>query len=274
MELIDILEPQCCSVTQTARKKEAALKALAGLAMKSERIGDLTQDAIVRQLADREAEGSTAYGGGIAIPHARIEGLKDFIVVVAVIPRGVDFDALDGKRVRLFTMILGPAERTHDYLKLLAMISRLLMNARLRRELLRAATSDALYETLVRWSRPGQTKTDQESHVLLTVVLYEEQLLHQLLGTLIEMGIEGATLLESQGMNEYISQVPIYAEMIQFMHTRKSRSKTILTIVPEARVDAIMDAIEDVTGNLDQVEGAVMFAQNLRNVRGTMRMLE
>ena len=109
---------------------------------------------------------------------------------------------------------------------------------------------------------------------LLTVVLYEQSFLYPLLEFFVESGIEGATILDSHGMNEYISQVPLYAEMIQFMSSRKSRSKTILALVPESRVDSLLTGIEEITGNLDQVEGAVVYVQDLRRVRGTMKMLE
>jgi nitrogen PTS system EIIA component len=181
---------------------------------------------------------------------------------------------MDGKRVRLFVVILGPADQPQPYLKLLASISRLLVNARLRRELLHASSAAAAHETCVRWSRITAPAVASKASVLLTVVLYEDQLLHPLLEHFVEMGVEGATILDSQGMNEYISQVPLYAEMIQFMSVRKSRSKTILAIIPDTRLDALIKGIEEITGNLDQVEGAVVYAQELCCVRGTMRMLE
>lgn len=274
MELIDVLESQCFGISLQARTQPEVLQHLGELAARSNRVGDLTADQISRALAKREAEGSTAYGGGVAIPHARMEGLNDFIVVVAVVPRGVDFDALDGKRVRTFFMIIGPASRPQDYLKLLAAVSRLLVNTRLRKELLRAASPDAAHETVARWCRTGRAVPTQGTPALLTVILYEEELLHPILNYFVEAGIEGATIWDSHGMNEYISQVPLYAEMIQFMSSRKSRSQTIQTILGEEMVDEVIRGIEEITGNLDQVEGAVIYVQELRRVRGTMRMLE
>jgi nitrogen PTS system EIIA component len=274
MELFDALEAACCSVALKPRTKQQAIADLADLVACSSRCGDLTPEEIARRLTAREQQGSTAYGGGLAIPHARIEGLSEFIVAVGVCPRGVEFEAMDGKRVRLFVVILGPADQPQPYLKLLASISRLLVNARLRRELLHASSAAAAHETCVRWSRITAPAVASKASVLLTVVLYEDQLLHPLLEHFVEMGVEGATILDSQGMNEYISQVPLYAEMIQFMSVRKSRSKTILAIIPDTRLDALIKGIEEITGNLDQVEGAVVYAQELCCVRGTMRMLE
>ncbi len=278
MELFEVIDPLCCSVALKSRDKAGLLRELARLALQSPRLEGISEDELVAHLAAREAGGSTAYGDGVAIPHARIEGLSDFVVVIGVAPRGVSFDALDGKKVRIFTTILGPAERPQEYLKLLASISSLLVNTRLRRELLRARSPESIRETCVRWSRAGMPSgaggAAPQGESLLTVVLYEQSFLYPLLEFFVESGIEGATILDSHGMNEYISQVPLYAEMIQFMSSRKSRSKTILALVPESRVDSLLTGIEEITGNLDQVEGAVVYVQDLRRVRGTMKMLE
>ena len=274
MELIDVLEPQCFAVSLQARTQAEVLKQLGELAIRSNRISEVTASQVTEALAKRESEGSTAYGGSIAIPHARMETINDFVIAVAVVPRGVDFSAVDKKRVRIFFMIIGPADRPQDYLKLLAAVSRLLVNTRLRKELLHATSGDTAYDTFARWCRTGKSIVDREKPILLTVVLYEEDLLHPLLNHFVALGIEGATISDSQGMNQYISQVPLYAEMIQFMSARKTRSKMIQTIVPEKNVDDLIQGIEEITGNLDHVEGAVVYAQELRRVRGTMRMLE
>ena len=274
MELIDVLEPQCFAVSLQARTQPEVLEQLGDLAVRSRRISGVTAAQVTEALAKREAEGSTAYGGSIAIPHARMEEIDDFVIAVAVAPRGVDFAAVDGKRVRIFFLIIGPADRPQDYLKLLAAVSRLLVNTRLRKELLHAATDETAYETFARWCRTGKTIVNREAPMLLTVVLYEEDLLYPLLNHFVEMGIEGATICDSHGMNQYISQVPLYAEMIQFMSSRKTHSKTIQAIIPEEIVDEVIRGIEEITGDLDQVEGAVVYVQELRRVRGTMRMLE
>ncbi len=275
MDILDVLQPKCCSATLSGRTKDAVLAELAQLALRNDQgVGALTATDITKHLQAREAQGSTAYGGGIAIPHARIPGLNTFIVVIGISSRGVDFDAMDNKRVRIFAMIIGPADQPQAYLKLLAALSRLLMNVRLRKELLRATTAVTVHETLVRWHRFGTPSAGSGKQVLMTIILYEENVLHQLLGFLVERGVEGATILESHGMNEYISQVPLYAEMIQFMSVRKSQSKTILILVPEEAVDDLIEGVEEITGNLDQVEGAVIFVQDVRRVRGTMRMME
>lgn len=274
MELIDVLEPQCFAVSLQTRTQQEVLRELGELAAQSSRISGVTAAQVTDALAKREAEGSTGYGGSIAIPHARMDNINDFVIAVAVAPRGVDFAAVDGKRVRVFFLIIGPADRPQDYLKLLAAVSRLLVNTRLRKELLHAATSEIAYETFARWCRTGKTIVNRDVQMLLTVVLYEEDLLYPLLNHFVEMGIEGATIYDSHGMNEYISQVPLYAELIQFMSSRKSQSKTLQAIVPEDVVDDVMRGIEEITGNLDQVEGAVVYVQELRRVRGTMKMLE
>jgi len=49
-------------------------------------------------LKDREEVGSTGFGNEIAIPHCVIDNISDFVVGVLVIPDGVDYNSIDGKR--------------------------------------------------------------------------------------------------------------------------------------------------------------------------------
>jgi PTS system nitrogen regulatory IIA component len=85
---------------------------------------DLT--SITAALVDREKLGSTAIGQGIAIPHARIEGIAQPIMAVGVSADGIDFDSLDGAPVKLVFLILSPKHEAGTHLKLLASISKLL----------------------------------------------------------------------------------------------------------------------------------------------------
>ena len=81
---------------------------------------------VLDALLARERLGTTGLGEGVAIPHARIEGLKELIGFFARLARPVDFDALDGEPVDLVFLLLAPDVVGVDHLKALARIARVM----------------------------------------------------------------------------------------------------------------------------------------------------
>ena len=274
MDIYSILDKQSCSVELRARTKDDVLRELAYLAVQSERAAGSTAETIYRVLADRESQGSTGFGNEIAIPHARVEGMDEFLLFVAVSPRGVDFDALDKKRVKLFFVILGPPSGVTEHLKILAFVSRSLGHTNVKGELLRSVTVTALYEAFLRNAdvAPGEV-TEQRKMQLLLLNLYEEEFLYAVLEIFIEEGVEGATILDGAGMAQYISNVPLFANFIGFMRENKYKSKTILALIPEEHVHDLIQRIEEATGDLDKKQGAMVMVLDVPYFKGSMQML-
>jgi PTS system nitrogen regulatory IIA component len=106
------------------------------------------RDEVLRVLLERELLGSTGIGGGIAIPHAKLLHVGNPVVVFGRSKKGITYDALDGKPVNLFFLLIADANSFDLYLKLLARISRLLKDRALRGCLLEASDADALYHII------------------------------------------------------------------------------------------------------------------------------
>jgi mannitol/fructose-specific phosphotransferase system IIA component (Ntr-type) len=274
MDIYSILDKQSCSVELAARDRDGVLRELAELAVQSERAAGVTADTIYRLLAEREEQGSTGFGNEIAIPHARVEGMHDFLLFIALSPRGVDFGAMDRKRVRVFFVILGPPEEVNEHLKILAFVSRSIGHTNVKDELLQSSTVTALYEAFLRNIDvgPGERR-EQRTMQLVLLNLYEDELLYSVLEIFIEEGIEGATIIESAGMGQYISNVPLFADFIGFMRENKHQSKTLMALVPQEHVQDIINRIEDVTGDLDKKQGAMIMVLDVPYFKGTMRMM-
>lgn len=77
-------------------------------------------------IAEREKLGSTAIGNGVAVPHAKIDGMKQTILALGRSQDGVNFNALDGEKTHLFFMLISPKEDIGAHLKILAKISHLI----------------------------------------------------------------------------------------------------------------------------------------------------
>ena len=103
-----------------------------------------SEDELVRVLLDRESLGSTGIGGGVAIPHGKLNCLTEMIVAFGRSTGGVDFQSLDGKPVYLFFLLLTPQGKPGDHLKALARISRILKNQDLRDNLRQATQRQEL----------------------------------------------------------------------------------------------------------------------------------
>jgi len=88
----------------------------------------LDSTEVVERLTERERLGSTGFGGGIAIPHAKLDGLDRVRGVVLLLAQPIPFDAIDEAPVDIVFMLLSPTDSGAEHLKTLARVSRLLRN--------------------------------------------------------------------------------------------------------------------------------------------------
>lgn len=89
---------------------------------------DLTLNDTVDALQERESLGPTGVGHGVALPHARIEGLDRVVGTFLRLESPMDFDAVDRQPVDLIFALFAPAESGVDHLKALALVSRTMRN--------------------------------------------------------------------------------------------------------------------------------------------------
>ncbi|GAA2798125.1 hypothetical protein GCM10019017_49740 [Streptomyces showdoensis] len=121
-----------------ADHKDAAIREMAGLLSGTGKVTD--PEALVRAAFAREDQGTTGLGEQIAIPHAKTDAVTAPVVGFARSPEGVEWGSLDGTRARLIFMIAVPEAAAGDeHLRILALLSRKLMDAHFRERLLEAA---------------------------------------------------------------------------------------------------------------------------------------
>lgn len=99
-------------------------------------------------LLERERLGSTGVGKGVAIPHARVDGLTGIKGLFARLCTPIDFDSVDDKPVDIVFMLLAPTDAGADHLKALARVSRLLRDENTLTKLRATTDSSALYAML------------------------------------------------------------------------------------------------------------------------------
>ena len=106
---------------------------------------NLPGEDVLAAVETREAQGSTGFGGGVAIPHGKIAGLGAVTGYFARLAAPIDYDAVDGAPVDLFFLLLAPEHAVAAHLKALAKVSRLLRDAELCAALRKAESGDAVY---------------------------------------------------------------------------------------------------------------------------------
>ncbi len=126
-----------------SRTKEDVLAELSAVFPRKSFTRDQTD--IVKVLMEREKLGSTGIGDGIAIPHGKIHDIDNLLLSFGRSKKGIDFDALDGKPVHLFFLLIAPEHTPCQHLKVLAKISKMLQDRSFRNRLLEAETQDDLY---------------------------------------------------------------------------------------------------------------------------------
>ncbi len=146
MLLSDLLSPVRIKVPLGSRTKTDVLRELVNLVADP---GDAASaSAILASVNERERVLSTGIGGGIAIPHGKIPHADQLVLAAGVSPGGIDFDALDGKPVHLFFLLIGPESASGAHVKALGRISRLLRREPLRAELVASQSADAFLRVI------------------------------------------------------------------------------------------------------------------------------
>jgi PTS system nitrogen regulatory IIA component len=101
--------------------------------------------ALFHRLVERERLGSTGFGGGVAIPHGKIEGLNRVVGLFARLGNPIDFAAIDDLPVDLVFLLLSPVDAGVEHLKALARVSRRMRDKGFVAKLRGAGSDDALY---------------------------------------------------------------------------------------------------------------------------------
>lgn len=140
MRITELLKRESIGLDVAADSKEEAIDKLVSLMDAGGRLND--KAGYKEGILAREALGSTAIGEGIAIPHAKVEAVKDPGLAAMVVREGVDYEAFDGSLAHLLFMIAAPAGGADVHLEALSRLSTLLMNPGFKENLIAAKDKD------------------------------------------------------------------------------------------------------------------------------------
>ena len=138
------MKPESVAILD-ATDKQAVLDALSRTFA---RAWSLDAGEVLEQLEERERLGSTGFGRGVAIPHARMPGLQRPVAALLTLRQPIDFAAADGLPVDLVIGLISPENSGATHLHALAAISRMMRDERVHEALSEAPDEEALFSLL------------------------------------------------------------------------------------------------------------------------------
>ena len=138
------LDVACARLPLGGTTREEVIEELVDLLHAAGKLKD--RDHVLADVLERERSVSTGMEQGVAIPHAKTDGVETIVVAVGIAPGGVDFGAIDEQPSRLIFLIASPTESRGPHLQLLSSIATLCG----RTDVLAAATNASSAEELIR----------------------------------------------------------------------------------------------------------------------------
>ena len=162
MKITDLLKKDAIDLNVQAQSKEELLKKAVKLMENNGNINN--QEEYLKLVMKREKEGSTGIGEEIAIPHGKGESISKPGLAAMVIPKGADFEALDGKPVKLLFLIAAPNTKENIHLEVLSRLSTLLMDEDFREKLIHAKSKEEFLHIIDQTEQEKIEEKKEEQH--------------------------------------------------------------------------------------------------------------
>lgn len=133
MAISHYMDPQLVAFLDASNRDEA-LQELVELIYKKGKLKN--KELFYKAIVEREKIVSTGIGMGVAIPHAKLPSYDHFFIAIGILPKPVEWNALDGAPVRLVFMIGGPDDKQTEYLQLLSSLTQTIKDEAKRKKLL------------------------------------------------------------------------------------------------------------------------------------------
>lgn len=269
MKLTELLRTECIRVGSTVDDKAMALCEIAALAKKSKVLKKVPEEMILESLQERETLGTTAFGNGIAIPHCRIEGVKDFVVGLLTVPEGVEFEAEDGGKVHLLVFIVGPKKSRNTHIRLLSAVSQALEDTSLVQNMITASDSEQLQTLFLDAARSEVSERVSLRRNMVHIFIQDENVFQEILGTL--SGLESISLnvFDCKPGVACLEGTSIDAE---FSNSESAFSRCVVAIVERNLSNEVIRRIETISGSLFECTGVMVTVQELTYSGGSLEM--
>ncbi|PLX15745.1 MAG: PTS sugar transporter subunit IIA [Candidatus Muiribacterium halophilum] len=151
MELSNVLREDAIIMDIKSKDKDSIIEELID-SLKEKNIISCG-DSFKKSVIAREKLGSTGIGKGIAIPHGKVQGLDEVVLSLGLSKTGVDFDALDDKKVHCIFLIGASPEKSSGYLQVLAKLSRMVRYPEFRDKLINSKNPKDVIDIILNYEQ-------------------------------------------------------------------------------------------------------------------------
>lgn len=148
MKLADIVVTDALRARLTAKTRNEAIRELVAALAEAGAIPKKEADSIAKSVILREGQATTGIGKGIALPHAKMKGIKSPIVTFGGAPAGLDFSSLDSQPVYSVILLLSSPDGPDEHLQAMETIFRHVQRNIFRKFLRQAETNQAIVELI------------------------------------------------------------------------------------------------------------------------------
>ena len=148
MKFRDFVCSEALVIELAASTRDGVIEELVDALVDAGRIKKTKKADILETLINRENEASTGMGKGIAMPHAKYDGVSDIIAVVGKSTNGIDFCYLDKEPVYSVILLISPAGDPDRHLQAMELLFKHMQNERFRKFLRQAQTTDKIIDLL------------------------------------------------------------------------------------------------------------------------------
>lgn len=160
-DIIPYTSPDFVIRNLRAHNKQEVIEEMLYLADAHELLDD--GELVKHDVLEREKSMTTGMANGVAIPHAKTEGVSSMHFLIGLKPDGVDFESLDGKPSNIFIMILTPKQGHGPHIQLMSSITGLLNRGEVREAVLNAETSYEVLRILNRAQEENQAQNQKKT---------------------------------------------------------------------------------------------------------------
>ena len=144
MQITEMIDKNLINLDLNIDNKTDALSKTVHLLKKEDKIK--SEDKFLAKIIEREREGSTGFGRGIAVPHGKSETVNELSLAIVRLNKGIEYHSMDGRKVNLIFMVADYQGYSPEYLKLVSKLVSWLRDNEFREDLLSAENKSDFFE--------------------------------------------------------------------------------------------------------------------------------
>jgi mannitol/fructose-specific phosphotransferase system IIA component (Ntr-type) len=270
MELKDVLDRNCVAAQVDASSKEQVLAEVARLAVQNPVLQDVPQTRILELLQEREAQGSTGFEGGVAIPHCSMDDIDGFAVGVVTTRDRIDFNAMDGNPSQLFFFIVGPKAQRSRHVSLLSAISKIVRSKESINRLLDTKSADELYQRTLESIVFRSEEAPPGPASMVHAFIQRDDLFEDILQIFSETTESSLFVDDVQDASAYLHELPLFSAL--WTESPNTTVKHIRAVVQKSHTNDVIRKISLIEDGIFETSGVMVAVQDLQYFTGSIEL--